>query len=673
MYRVFKTCLNVDRLRLALLCSLLILVPQVVCAVGSSPATEVFFQNPAVSEVRLSPDGEFLGMLVTLKSGRVQLATVEIATGQSKVVAGLIDTDIRRFHWVNSKRLVFDTLDRESARGESKMAPGLFAVNRDGSEASVLIRRSPESRDVWALPWNHVFHSVKHGKSEPESDDIFVNGVRFNDARELEYLTLIKLNSMTGKFELFPRPGRTRGWLIDNNGQPRIAIAYDKGKSSIHYKDPTTGDWRVIVEFEPMDPEAFSPLDFGPDGTLYVTASLGRDKSAIYSYDFVNNRINREPVFSLKNYDVSGGIVSSATSILGVHYTAASPNTYWFDTKLQSIQKTVDGLLPGLVNRLGPTESGDLKRLVVISASDTSPAQFYLFDSETQKLTLVGRSQPGIAADQMASTEMVRYVARDGLEIPAYLTLPKDSTGRKLPMLVLVHGGPFIRGSDWLWNGQVQFLASRGYAVLEPAFRGSTGFGEKHFRAGFKQWGLAMQDDIADGAKWAIAQGYADAERICIAGSSYGGYATLMGLVNDPKLFRCGVSWAGVTDIDLMYKWDWSDLPEEYKNYGMPKLIGDPEKDAAQLKATSPILQAARITRPLLLAYGKADRRVPMIHGTKFYEAVKVSNPDVQWVEYAEEGHGWWLVKTRVDFWNRVERFLDQHIGQRVPKAIGAQ
>ncbi len=240
-------------------------------------------------------------------------------------------------------------------------------------------------------------------------------------------------------------------------------------------------------------------------------------------------------------------------------------------------------------------------------------------------------------------------------------------------MLVLVHGGPFIRGSDWLWNGQVQFLASRGYAVLEPAFRGSTGFGEKHFRAGFKQWGLAMQDDIADGAKWALAQGYADAERICIAGSSYGGYATLMGLVNDPKLFRCGVSWAGVTDIDLMYKWDWSDLPEEYKNYGMPKLIGDPEKDAAQLKATSPILQAARITRPLLLAYGKADRRVPMIHGTKFYEAVKVSNPDVQWVEYAEEGHGWWLVKTRVNFWNRVERFLDQHIGQRVPKAIGAQ
>jgi len=331
----------------------------------------------------------------------------------------------------------------------------------------------------------------------------------------------------------------------------------------------------------------------------------------------------------------------------------------------------VDDLLPGLVNRLSPAENGDLQRLVVISASDTTPAQFYLFDAETQKLTLVGRSQPGIDADQMASTEMIRYVARDGLEIPAYLTLPKDGAGKNLPMLVLVHGGPYVHGSDWLWNAQVQFLASRGYAVLEPAFRGSTGFGGKHFRVAFKQWGLAMQDDIADGAKWAVAQGYADADRICIAGASYGGYATLMGLVNDPKLFRCGVSWAGVTDIELMYKWDWSDTPEEFKNYGMPKLIGDPERDAAQLKATSPILQAARITQPLLLAYGKADRRVPMIHGTRFYEAVKVSNPDVQWVEYAEEGHGWWLVRTRVDFWNRVERFLDQHIGPTAPRAMG--
>jgi dipeptidyl aminopeptidase/acylaminoacyl peptidase len=175
-----------------------------------------------------------------------------------------------------------------------------------------------------------------------------------------------------------------------------------------------------------------------------------------------------------------------------------------------------------------------------------------------------------------------------------------------------------------------------------------------------------MQDDIADGVQWAVEKGYADPKRVCIAGASYGGYATLMGLVNDPDLYKCGIDWVGVTDIKLLYTGHWlftSDLPERWKKYGMPDLIGDLEKDAAQLKATSPLEQAARIRHPLLLAYGGADMRVPLVHGTKFRDAVKASNKDVEWIEYAEEGHGWALAKNRIDFWTRVEKFLDRNIG----------
>lgn len=200
--------------------------------------------------------------------------------------------------------------------------------------------------------------------------------------------------------------------------------------------------------------------------------------------------------------------------------------------------------------------------------------------------------------------------------------------------------------------------------MLEPEYRGSTGFGSRHFRAGWKQWGLGMQNDIADGAKWMIAQGIADPKRICIAGASYGGYATLMGLINDPDLFRCGIDWVGVTDIDLMYNVTWSDTSEEQQRYGMPILIGDQVKDAAQLRATSPLKNAVRIKQPLLLAYGGSDRRVPIVHGTKFRDAVKATNPNVEWIEYPEEGHGWALVKNRVDFWTRVEKFLDRNIGK---------
>ena len=268
----------------------------------------------------------------------------------------------------------------------------------------------------------------------------------------------------------------------------------------------------------------------------------------------------------------------------------------------------------------------------------------------------------------MGRQEVLRYKARDGLQIPALLTLPPGGKRKNLPLVMLVHGGPWVRGASWGWDAQAHFLASRGYAVLQPEFRGSTGFGSAHFAAGWKQWGLAMQNDIADGAKWAIAQGIADPGRICIAGASYGGYAAMMGMVNDPDLYQCAVNWVGVTDIELMYADSWgtvNDSTFEWRAYGMPQLVGDQVKDAAQLKATSPLQQATRIKKPLLLAYGGADRRVPPIHGEKFYSAVRQGNPNVEWVLYQAEGHGWYLPETQMDFWNRVEKFLGRNIGPR--------
>jgi dipeptidyl aminopeptidase/acylaminoacyl peptidase len=304
----------------------------------------------------------------------------------------------------------------------------------------------------------------------------------------------------------------------------------------------------------------------------------------------------------------------------------------------------------------------------VRSYSDTQPAIFMLYNLQTGQLNKVGEARPDIDSRRMAPQQVLHYTARDGLDIPALLTVPAGTPkGAKLPLVVLVHGGPYVRGSLWGWNPQSQFLASRGYAVLEPGYRGTTGFGSKHFMAGWKQWGLKMQDDIADGARWAIAQGIADPKRICIAGASYGGYATLMGLVKDPDLYRCGVEWAGVTDLQLLHNGHWSfksDMSDDYREYGMPELIGDPVKDAAQFAATSPLQQAARITQPLLLAYGGVDRRVPMYHGRKFYDAVTKTNKQVEWIEYQDEAHGWSLPKNQIDFWGRVEKFLDNNIGK---------
>jgi dipeptidyl aminopeptidase/acylaminoacyl peptidase len=199
--------------------------------------------------------------------------------------------------------------------------------------------------------------------------------------------------------------------------------------------------------------------------------------------------------------------------------------------------------------------------------------------------------------------------------------------------------------------------------VLEPEYRGSRGYGDRHYRASFKQMGLAMQDDVADGARWAIAQGIAESGRICIAGGGYGGYSALMGLANDADLYKCGINWMGMTDIEVMFDPGYRTSSFDYLERSMPVLIGDREKDAALLKAASPIHHAARIKQPLLLAYGGYDRSVPIVHGVRFRDAVRKSNADVEWVEYAEEGHGLYLVKNRVDFWARVEKFLQRNIG----------
>jgi dipeptidyl aminopeptidase/acylaminoacyl peptidase len=225
-----------------------------------------------------------------------------------------------------------------------------------------------------------------------------------------------------------------------------------------------------------------------------------------------------------------------------------------------------------------------------------------------------------------------------------------------------VHDGPYIRGGSWGWTPASQFLASRGYLVLEPEFRGSRGYGDAHFKAGFKQWGLKMQDDIVDGARWAISEKLADPQRQCIVGGDYGGYATLMGLIRDSDLFRCGVAWAAITDIQLLFELHWSATSEIYREHGMPVLIGDPVKDAAQLEATSPLKQAHRLKQPLLLAHGSADPWVPVQHGTRFVDAVRKSNSLVEWVEYTNEGHALSKPENRYDFYSRMEKFLATHL-----------
>jgi dipeptidyl aminopeptidase/acylaminoacyl peptidase len=629
------------------------------------PPVAHFFENPVFSGAILSPDAKFLAVRIGKPGKKDNLAVFDLTAGTALAVAGFPDTDIGDFDWVNSQRLVFDTVDKHLAPGERNKAPGLFAVNRDGKDMRQLVARRGEGvRRI--LPYNNYL--VGNGGAQ-DSDYVYVVSPTFDGYDDYLNVNLRRLNTVNGESETIQRPANTQGWVFDHKGEPRIATAIDKGTVTIHYRDPVTSAWSVLTSFKAYTAngkEVFSPVAFGPDGTLYVQTNAGKDKEAIHTFNVKTRQVNPEALIVTADYDFTGHFISNKDSLLGVRLTTDALTTVWFDPKMKAIQAAVDALLPSTNNLISVAARPETPWVLVQSYSDVQPTVYFLYDTVAKTVRKVGDTFPDIVPAQMGTQTLVRYKARDGLEIPAWLTLPPGG-GKDLPMVVLVHGGPFMRGDSWGWDAKYQFLASRGYAVLVPEFRGSTGYGTAHYEAGWKQWGLKMQDDIADGTKWAIAQGIANPKRICIAGASYGGYSALMGLVNDPGLYKCGINWVGVTDINLMYDGNWAfddDTSSSYKKYGMPELVGDQVKDAAQFKATSPLVQAARITQPLLLAYGGEDLRVPPVHGQKFYKAVKQTNPDVEWVMYPDEGHGWTLPKTRIDFWTRVEKFLDKHIGQ---------
>jgi len=644
---------------------------------ASLPPPEHFFNNPLFSNPVLSPSGRYLAARLARAGGRDTLGVMDLSTGKARIVAQFDEADVGRFQWVNDNRLLYNARDNDLGERDRDYAPGLFAVDRDGQRFRQLAHRAAFTRyketmvrQKELLPW-HTYMLDQQGAQD--SDWVYVEDVKFDGPAGTRQISLLRLNTVNGRTEGVPKPGFTTSWLLDTRGQPRLAHTIDKNIATIHLRDGDKDEWRKLGSFDAYlgSTEAFDPLAFGADGTLYVNSNRAGNYSAVHTYDFAGTKINPKPLIQLGEYDFEGSLLLRDSKVVGVRYLRETSGTHWFDAGLQKVQEKVDALLPHTVNLIDVPARPESPYLLVKAYSDVQPPYYLTYNQDSGQLTRLADSYPAIRTEQMGIQQNVRYKARDGLMIPATLTLPRSGSGTaggKHPLVVLVHGGPYMRGSQWGWDPEVQFLASRGYAVLQPEFRGSTGFGDRHFRAGWKQWGLKMQDDIADGAKWAVANGHADATRICIAGGSYGGYAALMGLVNDQDLYQCGLNWAGVTDIKLLYTGHWmftSDMSERWKQYGMPELVGDQEKDAVQLKATSPLEQAARIKRPLLLAYGAADERVPLVHGTKFRDAVKATNKDVEWIEYLEEGHGWRLPQNRIDFWTRVEKFLNRHIGQK--------
>jgi len=646
-------------------------LPAVAQTAAATPqAAEDFFRHAQLRGARLSPEGRQLAVAIGGASGRVGLWVFDLdRADKPTLLARFVDADIGQFRWVSETRLVFDLQDLQSAAGDRRFGNGLFSIAHDGSGLRTLVKTSFSGISEGSGPRreplsvNHVLLDVPAG----DGRTVIVGRLESDGHRGIREIVPMRLDIETGRATSLAAgtPPNIQRWLFDTAGEPRVAVSSSGSRRTVWWRPAGVSEWQKIQEAEELS-ASWGPSFLDHQGNLYVTANH-KGFGVLKRFDPDKRAPQAEPMISTPGFDFGGELVTEEATgrLLGARVVTDAASTVWLDDTMRRHQAMIDERIPGRVNRISCRRCDKPDAVLLVhSWSDRDPGQWTVVDLGRKRWQPVGVAHPQIDPRRMATVDFHRIRARDGRDLPVWVTTPAGTpAGRKLPVVVMVHGGPWVRGGDWSWDPMNQFLASRGYLVVEPEFRGSTGYGSAHFRAGWKQWGLAMQDDVSDALKWAVDKGLAEPGRACIAGASYGGYATLMGLVRDPGQYRCGVAWVAVTDPMLLMEWRWdSDASDAWLVHGSKALLGDPEKDGDALRAASPLLQAARIREPVLLAFGTEDRRVPLVHGTRMRDALRAAGQNPVWITYPGEGHGWAKVENRVDFARRVEQFLAQHL-----------
>lgn len=637
-------------------------------AVAQQKASEIpveTFQKRAENQLMsLSPNAELLAAVTPL-NGRDNLVVVDLKKRSRTVVTSFKDYDVVQFRWVNDKRLFFRVADGKDALGRIEYA-GTYAIDVDGGDI----------RDLNRLVFGTTPTALERRpqivplRSARDGDDLYVGMTQ----RRRDALDVYLLNTRTGRYKLVAQdaPADTDDWILDWNDVPRVVMSFDPSvpKRIFWYRDDDKSPWQKLMEWEAnVGADFIDPILFAEDNkTLYVSSNIGRDRAAIFKYDPQSRKLG-EVVFEHPLLDLTGGLQFDRKShkLLGIRYDADKPGVLWIDPEMDKIQKQVDATLPKTDNVL-TRASNTTKRVLIFASSDVDSGRYYLLNREPLGMEEIAQTRPWLKPELMSETKYRPYKARDGLEIPAWVTIPKESSGKNLPLVLHVHGGPWARSYGWNhWTryAEAQFFASRGYAVLEPEPRSSTGFGKKHLKVGYRQWGEAMQDDLTDGVMQLVKDGIVDKNKVCIYGGSYGGYAALWGPIKDPDLYRCAIPWIAVSDLVLLQTATWSDLMDSGRMNWDPSFkarMGSAKDEKAMIEKVSPYLHANRIKSAMLLVMGSDDRRVPIDHGTRMKRALDNAGVKNEYVVYTGEGHGFNKDENVFDFFKRVEKFLAENL-----------
>jgi dipeptidyl aminopeptidase/acylaminoacyl peptidase len=609
-----------------------------------------FLKHSEFVQIKISPTGEYFAATVPRDDTR----TLVIFRRDNRKVTGVAQFgktksqfQIGSFSWIAPDRVAFTinenqgSLDIPSRRGE------LFFMDTSGKQSTGY---------AGGIRTALITNTLR------EDDESIITTDSIPQATGETQQVLTRVNTYTGKGKLITTAPIPRSFfLVTPDGSPRVAYG-ERGyrKSEVyHYQNKK---WKKAFS-ESREAGWVQPWHMNTDGqSYYALVNERKGPHGVYLIDFDGNR---KLVVQDKTSDPSNLTMSlDGRDVIAVEFDSTTPKRTYINAKhpdavlLRNLEQSFQGQW---VDFLNASDSGEL--IVFIVSSDRNPGEFYIFDRKQKQAKYLASVAQWIDAENMATVEAINFASRDGQPIHAWLTLPKGSDGKNLPMIINPHGGPFGIYDNSKFSREVQLWAARGYAVLQPNFRGSGGFGTAFQEAGFREWGGKMQNDVTDATHWAIKQGIADPKRICIAGGSYGAYAALMGVAKEPNLYQCAVGLFGVYELSLLFTK--GDVKQDSSGMGyLEEVVG---RDAEEQKKRSPAQQIENIKTPVFIVAGSDDVRAPPVHSTSLVDQFKNAGKSNLVEEfYIEKGerHGFYKVENNVKLYEKMLAFFERHIGK---------
>ena len=618
-------------------------------------SVEAFSTLPQFEDVQLSPDGNKIAYLRHVKVKDEPVALLQVYDFTKKKPYYLLSSDgekvkINWYHWANNQKLAV------SARYESKQGTAKFFRTR-------LYLMNYEQSDKKPQPVVSPMR-LRHRKTThvPQFMDTVVDWLPDDPGHILMAIDLdeafspsvYKVSVNDYGMQRIERAKRNiRTWISDQQGKVRLGISlnYSTGEQQVLIEQED--DWEPLFEYNAMEEKGFYPRGFGLDPNILYYSAYKGDYLALYKMNLKKRQ--SELVFADENYDVDGSLIYSSQSgdAIGVRHAQAPNGRHYWDKRWAVLQEMVDEAMPDYHNVL-VSFNQDESRYILLSQADAKPPVYSIGDVGKKQLNVLFYQYPQLHDTPLPEHRKVAFTARDGLTIEGYLTLPLNGKA-PYPTIIHPHGGPGARDYDG-FDYWTSYFVSRGYAVLRPNFRGSSGYGYNFAQAQMKGWGLQMQDDITDATRYLISEGIADADKLCIVGASYGGYAALMATVKTPELFTCAVSFAGVADLKQLVRNSRHFLNKEF----VKNQIGD---DYDDLEQRSPVYHADEIKTPILLIHGDEDRAVPVAHSRDMAEELKdAGNRHFRYVELPAGDHYLSLQNNRHQFFNEMDTFLSRHL-----------